>query len=114
MSLGEKLRRFQTFRKPTEVLRFPVTFLTRVGLLEGGGREMKHVAEKGNGQARVLDERELTCVWGGTHQKAVIRLQGYEEPYLHINEQENGYTVDTNIESSQVTRKGNLINVIIS
>ena len=45
---------------------------------------------------------------------AVIRLQGYEEPYLHINEQENGYTVDTNIESSQVTRKGNLINVIIS
>lgn len=75
---------------------------------------MRHMAGKENGQARVLDEYELACVWGGTHQKAVIRLQGYEEPYLRINEHENGYTVDTNIESSRVTRKGNLINVTIS
>ncbi|MDD7202488.1 MAG: hypothetical protein SPF89_07050 [Sphaerochaetaceae bacterium] len=75
---------------------------------------MKQVAVKGNGQARMLGERELASVWGGTHQKAVIRLQGYEEPYLRVNEHGNDYTVDTNIESSQVTRRGNLINVTIS
>ena len=70
---------------------------------------MREPSGNTQGKARTLCDQDLTSVWGGSRQMAVVHLHGYLAPYVHVSERQGSFVVDTNLERNAVTRNENRI-----